>query len=93
MADDVGATFGPESMAFLVATADQLILSGSRGTYHLPRTAVVKLGRGNMYPWFFSAVRLHQSIGSFPRELQFKPMGTHWRDVALTLQKLGYPCA
>ncbi len=92
MSDDVAATFGPEPMAFLSATPDEIVLSGSRGTYRIPRSAVVKVGRGKMYPWFFSGVRLHHSVKNFPATLQFKPSGQPWREVAHALRELGYPC-
>lgn len=93
MSDDVAATFGPEPMAFLSATPDEIVLSGSRGTYCLPRSAVVKIGRGKMYPWFFSGVRLQHTVENFPATLQFKPIDGHWRDVAQALRELGYPSA
>ena len=82
MADDVGSTFGPDSMAFLAAIADQLILSGPRGTYHLPRTAAVKVGRGNMYPWFFrpcaSIIRSEASRANFSSS-RWALIGATWR--------------
>jgi len=91
MADDVGATYGQEPMAFLNATATELLLSGNRGTFRLPRSAVVKVRRGGMYPWFFRAVRLHHSVPGFPVELQFKPLDTTPRSVLDALKRLGYP--
>lgn len=91
MADDVAATFGPEPMAYLCATADELVLSGSRGTYQIPRGAVTRIGRGKLYPWFFSAVRIHHSMSKFPRDLQFKPLGLNWREVVKALGEIGFP--
>ena len=93
MADDVGATYGPEPMATLIATAEFLSLSGSRGNFRLPRTAVIKVGRGNFYPWFFSALRIHHAVRGYPRSLQFKPLGLKPRNVMLKLRELGYPVA
>ena len=93
MSDDVAATFGPEPMAFLSATPDEIVLSGNRGTYQIPRAAVAKIGRGKMYPWFFSGVRIHHTIQRYPKELQFKPLGLHWRDVLRALREHGYPSA
>lgn len=91
MSDDVGATYGVEPLAFLSATAKELMLCGNRGTFRFPRTAVRKLGRGKMYPWLFSAVRIHHDVPSYPRDLQFKPMGVRPRDVLDRLEELGYP--
>ena len=91
MADDGAATFGPDPMASLTATADTLVLAGSRGTFRVPRTAVVKVGRGGMYPWFFSGVRIHHNLASYPRDLQFKPMDAKLRDILSQLGRLGYP--
>lgn len=93
MADDVAGTYGTEPMAFLSATADELILSGSRGNYRLPRTSITRIGRGKLYPWFFAAVRIHHSVGNFPRDLQFKPLTGNWRQVRQALHSLGYPGA
>jgi hypothetical protein len=91
MADDIASTYGPEPLAFLMASPDALVLSGTRGTFRLPRAAVTKLGRGKMYPWFFSALRIHHAVSSYPSALQFKPLGAHWREVQAKLKSLGYP--
>jgi hypothetical protein len=91
MADDVASTFGPEPMATLIATPDELVLSGTRGTFRVPRSAVVRLGRGKMYPWLFSALRIHHSVTGYPGALQFKPQPGNWRDVLVRLKSLGYP--
>lgn len=91
MCDDVGATSGIEPLAFLSATREELLLCGNRGTFRIPRTAMVKVGRGKLYPWFFRAVRLHHTVQGFPRDLQFKPMNAKPADVLSRLQSLGYP--
>lgn len=93
MADDIASTYGPDPLATLTATADELILSGKRGTFRLPRAAVRKLGRGNFYPWFFSAVRLHHNIPGMSVSLQFKPLGVTPQEVRARLVALGYPGA
>ncbi len=46
MSDGVGATYGPKPLAFLSANSDELLLSGNRGTFRLPRASFLKLGRG-----------------------------------------------
>src|SRR5688572_26726704 len=81
MADDVASTYGPEPLASLTATAHALVLSGTRGTFRVPRSAVTRLGRGNFYPWLFSALRIHHSVPEHPKSLQFQPQSGHWRDV------------
>lgn len=91
MADDIGATYGPEPLAFLDATAGGLHLCGNRGSYRVARDAVVKIGRGNLYPWCFSSVRIHHRLPQFPRELQFKPLDARPREVLDRLRALGYP--
>jgi len=91
MADDVGATYGHEPLAFLNVTATELLLSGNRGTFRLPRSAVVKISRGGVYPWFFRSVRFHHSVPGFPTELQFKPLDATPRAVLDGLKSLGYP--
>lgn len=91
MADDVAATYGPEPMATLVATASELVLSGSRGTYRVPRAAVTRIGRGKLYPWFFRAIRIHHNAAQLPRELQFKPLDSSRDEVKGQLRALGYP--
>ena len=91
MADDIAATYGPEPLAMLTATPDELNLTSTRGNFRVPRTAITKLGRGNFYPWLFSAVRIHHNIAGYPRELQFKPLGTKPGDVRIQLRALGYP--
>ncbi len=91
MADDVAATYGPEPLATLTATPDELNLTSTRGNFRLPRAAITKLGRGSLYPWLFSAVRIHHDVPGYPRELQFKPLGTKAADLRVQLRALGYP--
>ncbi|MBL9214412.1 MAG: hypothetical protein JNG83_02940 [Opitutaceae bacterium] len=91
MADDIAATDGPIPMALLVATPEALCLNSTRGNYRLPRSAVTRLGRGNFYPWFFSAVRIHHDVKGCPRELQFKPSRVKPAAVMAQLRSLGYP--
>jgi hypothetical protein len=91
MADDIGATYGAEPLATLTATNEALVLSGTRGTYAVPRAAITRIGRGKMYPWFFSAVRIHHRAPKLPAELQFKPMTVAWREVVQHLGSMGYP--
>jgi hypothetical protein len=91
MADDVAATYGQEPLANLTATPECLNLSSTRGNFRVPRAAVTKLGRGNFYPWFFSAIRIHHTVAGAPRSLQFKPIGLKPREVMTKLGELGYP--
>lgn len=91
MADDIAATYGPDPLANLTATAEFLSLSSTRGNFRVPRAAVTRLGRGNFYPWFFSAVRIHHRVSGYPRILQFKPLGAKPSEVMARLRELGYP--
>ena len=91
MADDVASTYGPEPLASLTATAHELVLSSTRGTFRVPHAAVKRLGRGNLYPWFFSALRIHHTVSGFPKSLQFKPQPGNWREVLARLKAMGYP--
>lgn len=93
VADDVAATFGPEPKAHLTATRDGLSISSTRGEFHLPRASVVKICRGNFYPWFFAAVRVHHHEPSVPVSLQFKALGHKSSEVLARLRELGYPVA
>jgi hypothetical protein len=93
MADDVGATYGHEPLATLTATAEMLILAGTRGNFRLPRSSITKLGPGKMYPWLFSAVRIHHTVPGYPRDLQFKPLRLTPREVLAQLRQLGFPVA
>jgi hypothetical protein len=93
MADDIAATDGPEPMALLIASAESLYLTSTRGNFKIPRSAVTKLGRGKFYPWFFKAIRIHHSVLEFPRGLQFKPLRATPTEVMNALRTLGYPVA
>lgn len=91
MSDGVGATYGLAPLAFLAAEPDHLLLSGNRGTFRLPKTSIVKLGRGGFYPWFFHGIRIRHNVANFPEDLEFKPLGTKGRDILERLRALGYP--
>jgi hypothetical protein len=91
MSDGIGATYGAEPCAVLTATADELWLKGNLGDFRIPRSAVVKLGRGQLYPWFFRGVRIRHSIAAFPPDLQFKPMAGRSREILAQLAALGFP--
>lgn len=91
MADHIGATYGPEPLAFLAASESELLLSGNRGTFRFPRAAVAKLGRGGLYPWCFSSIRIWHSVTAYPAELQFKPLDAATKAVLSQLKSLGYP--
>lgn len=90
MADDVAATYGPEPMATLTATPEGLAMSGTRGNFRLPRTAIKRVGRGTFYPWFFGAVRIHHNIPGYPKNLQFKPLQLTPRELLAQLKALGH---
>lgn len=91
MAEDGGFTSGPLPRATLTATSDELCLQGTRGEFHLPRTAILRIGRGKLYPWFFCALQFHHTLPLGSRELQFMPMTAPRREVRATLRALGYP--
>lgn len=59
--------------------------------YRFPRAAVAKAGRGGLYPWCFSSIRIRHSIASYPTELQFKALGESTKIVLGQLKSLGYP--
>lgn len=92
LSNGIGATTGLPQ-AFLSADPNELVLSGTLGTYHLPRASVVKVGRGMMYPWFFAGIRFHHSILKFPNELQFKSSEVSSREILNRLRSMGYPVA
>lgn len=91
MADDIGATFGPEPCATLEADASTLQLRSTRGNFSIPRQAVVSIGRGGLYPWFFRGIRLRHRQPGIPTHLQFKPMHSERGSVVDALASLGYP--
>lgn len=93
MSNGVGTTFGPEPMATLSATSDELVLSSTLGVFRIPKAAVKKIRRSNLYPWLFAGVRIYHSVSTLPDELQFKPLETNRRAVIQQLATLGYPAA
>ena len=92
LSNGVGTTTGTP-LAVLSADANALVLSGTLGTFRFARAAVVRLGRGMMYPWFFTGIRIHHNTPDYPAELQFKPQGVSSRDILARLRALGYPVA
>ena len=92
ISNGVGATTGTD-LAFLSADTNGLVLSGTIGTFTLPRATVVKLGRGKMYPWFFAGISFRHRNPQCPEELQFKPEGVPTREILSRLRALGYPVA
>lgn len=91
MADDVGATFGPEPCATLKADAHELRLEGTRGQFRIARDAIRRIGRGGVYPWFFRSIHISHTISKMPHNLQFKPLGVERREIVAKLKELGYP--
>jgi hypothetical protein len=91
MSDGVGHTYGLEPLAHLSADSEHLILSGNRGNFSLPRSAITKLSRGGFYPWFFGGIRIRHTVANLPDELVFKPMNVRERDILNRLRELGYP--
>lgn len=93
MANGTGATYGLPPASSLHATANELVLSGPLGTFRFARSEVLKLGRGGMYPWFFSGIRIHHRNAGYPAELQFKAQEVARGEVIGRLRGLGYPVA
>jgi len=93
MSDGVAATFGPVPGAVLTANTDELWLKGNRGDFRIPRSAVVKIGRGGFYPWFFRGVGIRNNVKGFPAFLQFTPMDGKDRAIRDQLKSLGFPSA
>jgi hypothetical protein len=91
MANDVGNTVGVEPCAVLSVNTDEIWLKGTLGDFHIPRSAVTKIGRGGMYPWVFMCVRIRHNIPNVPWLLQFKPLTARSRDVIAQIKSLGYP--
>lgn len=91
MSDGVGTTYGAEPTAVLEAEAEELLLSGGRGTFRVPRTAITRITRGSFYPWFFGGIRIHHRAPGLPEHLLFKPMTARSREILGQLQSLGYP--
>jgi hypothetical protein len=90
MSDGVGVTYGLTPLAFLSVEPDHLLLSGNRGTYRFSRGAIVKLGRGGFYPWFFRGIRFRHTVAGYPAELLFRPLGTPDQEILARLRALGY---
>lgn len=88
MGDDIASTFGLQP-AFLPASLGGLVLSATRGPFHLVSAVIKELGRGNMYPWFCSALLIHLGVPKCPIDLQFKPLGAHGREVRAKLKSIG----
>lgn len=91
MSDGVGTTYGGEPLAILEAGAKELLLSGTRGTFRIPRTAIQIIVRGSFYPWFFGGIRIRHNIPGLPEYLLFKSMTASSREILGKLQGLGYP--
>jgi hypothetical protein len=90
MADQVGATFGPDAVAQLSASSDELQLTGALGSFTLPKSTVKRISGGRMYPWFFRAVRIRATWKGTELDIQFKPMDASHRAVIQRLHQLGY---
>jgi hypothetical protein len=86
----LGTTYGFPA-ATLCADSTELVLTGTIGTFRLPRASVQKVGRAKLYPWFFAGIRFHHNNPGCPEELQFTPLGLSSRAVIAQLQILGYP--
>lgn len=93
MANDMSNTSGPEPAAVLAASTDEIWIKGPLGDHHIPRSAVKKIGRGGMYPWFFTSVRVQHTVPNIPEGLQFKALNARSRDIIAELKALGYPAA
>ncbi|ACB75418.1 hypothetical protein [Opitutus terrae] len=91
VSDDVSATSGPLPKASLTATDHELVIVGPRTTYRVERTAVTRIGRGQLYPWLFGGLRIRHNVPGLSAELQFKPLGCPAREVLQRLRTLGYP--
>ena len=90
MWDGVGATLGPPR-AVLSVNAEEIWLKGARGDFHIPRSEVVRLGRGSAYPWFFQGLRIRHRIARLPSDLQFRAMDGGTRGILAQLKAVGYP--
>ena len=91
MCDGVGTTAGPEPGAVLCANADEIWLKGRRGDFHLPRKAVIRIGRSRFYPWFFRGILIRHNVPGCPSDLKFGPWTTSSCEILLQLKSLGYP--
>lgn len=89
--DGNGTSGGPAGGAVLCANAGEIWLSGRLGDFHLPRNAVVRIGRAGMYPWFFRGIRIRHTVASYPPILQFGAWTVPSRQVISQLRSLGFP--
>lgn len=88
---DRAATSGQTPHATLTASAEALDLKSTLGDFHLPRTAVTQVHRGQLYPWFFAGIRIRHTLKGASKRLQFVPDAARSRDVLAALKTLGYP--
>jgi hypothetical protein len=86
-----GTTSGVNGHATLSATADALEFNTSLGDFRLPRESVVRLNRGQFYPWLFRGFRIKHRERGVPEILQFCPLGHRSTEVLARLRSLGYP--
>ncbi len=91
MNDGNGTSGSQGAAAVLCANADEIWLSGRRGDFHLPRAAVVRVGRAGMYPWFFRGIRIRHTVAGYPPILQFGAWTVPSRQVISQLRSLGFP--
>ncbi len=91
MSNDVGTTAGAKAYAILTASPEALELTGTLGTYRVPRSAVVRFYRGQLYPWFFRGFRIDHRAPDLPKNLQFCPTEARTRELLSKLKALGYP--
>ena len=91
MSDGIGTTGGPGPGAVLCANADEIWLKGRRGDFHLPRKAVLRIGRSGFYPWFFRGILIRHNVPGCPSDLKFGPWTTSSCEILLQLKSLGYP--
>lgn len=93
MADDVASTYGSEPCAALTATPDELRLKGNRGDFRLPRSAITRISRGGLYPWFFKGIRIRHLNTKISSNLQFRTLTGKTNHLLAQLKTLGYPAA
>ncbi len=90
MADQVGATFGPDAVAQLTASPEDVQVTGALGSFTLEKSAIKSISGGRMYPWFFRAVRIRATWKGADLDIQFKPLDASHRSVIQRLHQLGY---
>jgi hypothetical protein len=91
MTNGIGTSYGAEPAATLTVTPDQIRVEGPLGDFILPKTSVVRITRGRLYPWMFGGLRFVHNMGDVPDELQFKPSETSSKSILERLRALGYP--